>query len=194
MNSVILCAGKATRLGFLAPEGCKSLVQIKGRTILDHQLDVLRRISDQVTVVCRSNHVPLLNGLGVDLVVHDLYDGPVAAFRKAKPQGDTCLCYGDSLFRSIPPDHDWVGVGFATGPRRWDVIERGHIKYEWVDEYAVKKVCVGVYRFDQPEKLWGKDMPDALHHYPEPLQFRVVPGWADAGDASAVKVLEGIGQ
>jgi hypothetical protein len=192
VNTVILTAGKALRLGALAPQGCKVLVSIKGETVLHRQLAVLAPLSERVTVVCRSEHAPLLQDYPVDLCVHDAFDGPTGAFRATKPTGDTLLCYGDTLCRSVPDGTDWVGIGFSTGPRRWDVIEHGHIKYRWVDEYEVAKVCVGLYRFARPEKLkLAEDMPHALHHSPDWLRFKVVPGWCDTGDVAAVRALEG---
>lgn len=197
MRAIILSAGRAVRLGNLAPRGCKVLTKVGGVSVLRRQLDLLDGYD--VTVVARSAHVDLLKSYPVEVVAHDLYDGPVGALNAAEPVGDTLVVYGDTLWERLPepPEYyqhtdgrtismsEWIGVAGAPGGRKWDVISGTEIGYRWVGEDQFAIVCVGLYRFAHAERLTGPSMPEALARY-GPLQHLAIPGWRDVGDIDAV--------
>lgn len=194
MNALILSAGRAQRLGSLAPRGCKVLAKVKGRSVLSRQLELLGGLVDSVTVVCRSAHLDLLRPYPVETVAHDLFNGPVGAIDAAAPEGDTLIVYGDTLWGRLPEDtDDWIGVARAEGGRKWDVFTLdcpnvrggGRIRYEWVPEDESVLACVGLYRLLHAERLTGPSMPDALQRYGY-VRPREVTGWRDVGDVDAI--------
>lgn len=185
MNALILTAGRAQRLGHLAPRGCKVLAKVKGRSVLSRQLELLGGLVDSVTVVCRSAHLDLLRPYPVELVAHDLFDGPVGAIDAAEPEGDTLIVYGDTLWERLPEEPEWIGIGYGRGGRKWDMAWPDGISYEWLDEGYEAAVCVGLYRLARPERLTGPSMPDALMRYGR-LPRVLVKGWRDVGDVDAI--------
>lgn len=115
--AAILAGGRATRLGSLAHDVPKALLEVAGRPFVDHQLDLLRRHGIRRVVMCLGHLAqPLRAHLG-DGTAHGLEiryseDGPRSlgtggALRRAAPLlGDVFwVLYGDSYtdidFRSV---------------------------------------------------------------------------------------------
>lgn len=188
MKAVILSAGRATRMRHAAPQGCKVLTEVDGATVLERQLDILHDLGvEDVTVVCRTPHLPLLDHYLVNLVAHDALDGPVGAVRAAKPQGDTLIVYGDTLWTGLPEGSEWIGVAEGQPGRKWDVVDPGGITYRHL--YTPAWVCVGLYRLAQAQRLEGPTMPAALRAY-DRLPYAEVSGWHDVGDEASARAYE----
>lgn len=185
MRAVILSAGRAYRLGSLAPRGCKVLAEVNGRTVLDRQLELLDGLVDEVTVVCRGAHPDLLENYPVRVVVTDRCDGPVGALRSAEPEGDTLIVYGDTLWERLPDAPEWIGVARTSGGRRWDLVTVRGIRYQFLEEDQTALVCVGLYRVLHGEEIDGPTMGEALSAY-WPMPLLPVVGWQDVGDRESV--------
>lgn len=155
---VILTAGKATRVGELAPHGCKALVDLNGRPTIGWQIDALFKadlLKEEPLIVCRSEHVDLLKDLGRP-IVNDRGFGAADALASALPycDGRTLVAYADTFFTEVPRESgDWVGTSRALGGRSWDVIRDGYVTYERVPAAWTAMVCVGLYSFTDPERL-----------------------------------------
>lgn len=203
MTNIICTGGYATRLGPLAPGGCKALTMVKGRPVLEWQLDVL----GDAVIICRPDHQELLSGYGrcktgmwsgvgpsIADTLHELADEPVT------------IIYGDTLLSEVPAGSDWVGVSDAPGGRSWDVVHPSpmvgvnQVYYDFVPETRTARVCVGVYSFADTPRVrgifdflqgmyaaegrgWG--MGRVLNHY-RTLDWVDIPSWRDVGSVEAV--------
>lgn len=194
MTNIVLTAGRALRMGHLAPDGCKALVQFRGRPMIEWQLDVL----GEATIVCRSQHARQLSKYG-PVIPDDTTRGPAFALNAAlhaPVDGPVTVVYADSFFDVLPSDDDWCGIGYGHGGRSWDVIRGNSIVYEEVPEGAEATVCVGMYRFADPWRLVRRvvgicargtgsaGMPPILSGYPVP--FVHIPSWRDVGTPEAL--------
>jgi D-glycero-alpha-D-manno-heptose 1-phosphate guanylyltransferase len=65
MNAIILCGGLSTRLGEITKSVPKILLEIKGKTVLDWQLEKLKKIGiDEVVLAAGHLHDVLLQAVG----------------------------------------------------------------------------------------------------------------------------------
>ncbi|GAG17498.1 unnamed protein product, partial [marine sediment metagenome] len=108
MQIVILCGGLATRLGRLAKDTSKSMIQIKSKPFLEYQIEELKRHSITDIVLCvghLSEQIKDYFGNGKKLGVNIRYSydkkkplGPIGALKKAEPllQDNFFTMYGDS--------------------------------------------------------------------------------------------------
>lgn len=201
-RSIILTAGRATRAGELAPDGCKALVEVGGNPMIKWQCDALA--DGDPIIVCRSEHVDMLKDYG-QTVVNDRGRGAADALASALPlvDGPVIVAYADTFFLGddIPEGTDWVGVADADGGRRWDVVRDHYVAYEHVAEGWVARVCVGLYAFSDPRRL-GKiiehltlrhavtqpemGLAPALNIY-NPWREVHIPSWQDVGSVEAIK-------
>lgn len=197
MTAVLLSAGKASRLGDLAPTGCKALLEVRGKTMLDWWRDFF----PELVIVCRSEHEPLLP-TSVDRVICDDGGGPAVALAAALPLCDiepTTVIYADTWVAEIPKGDEWCGVGAATGPRVWDVVEGGLVasREVGIDEAAL--VACGLYRFAEKWRLelaLSHELIDAegevgLADVVNDLGLPMVPvfGWRDVGEPTGLEGL-----
>lgn len=196
-TALLLSAGKAERLGGLAPGGCKAMVEVGGRSMLDWWRDAFPRL----IVACRSEHNDVLPN-DVPRVICNEGGGPARALRKAMDacdQGPITVIYADTWVPVVPRGPSWCAVAPADGGRKWYVAEDGLLNYRYVDEGVTEIVGVGLFRF--PEK-WRLTL--ALEHElavtPEGqdcgldvvsndlgLEFEPVLGWQDVGDPQALE-------
>lgn len=196
MTNIVLTAGRARRMGDLAPGGCKSLVELRGRPMIEWQLDVL----GDAIIVCRSEHARALSKYG-RVVPDDTNRGPAFALDAAlgsRVDGPVTVVYADSFFDVLPSGDEWCGIGHGHGGRAWDVIKGTSIAYEEVPEGREALVCVGLYRFGDPWRLVRRvvticsghtntaGMPPVLSGYPLPQVF--IPSWRDVGTPEALAV------
>lgn len=201
MTTLLLSAGKATRLGDDAPGGCKALAVVGGKTMLGWWLD----FDPTLTLVCRSEHVPHLPTGLVDTITCDSGGGAAVAVQEALPfaDGPVTVAYADTWVPAdcVPRGQDWCAVAAAAGGRRWDVVEGGLVAYTDVPAGDAALVCIGLYRFnDTPAlakalteaivlaRLEGREagMADVVNIYGDGLSFRPVLGWQDVGDPHAL--------
>lgn len=196
MRAFILSAGKATRMGGLAPHGVKSLCSLGGRTLFDIQSEALR---DQgwEPVLFTSVELP-------DLPHHVLpqHSGPGEALYHALryADGPTLVVYADTLWTGILPNPgEWVGV--ADPPnlgRNWDVAAE---RFEYRFAREGEKVCVGLYCFTSPDEVRDAclrarrerdgeiGMADVLNLLPPP-ERHLIDGWTDVGDALSLRLAQ----
>lgn len=193
MTTVLLSAGKATRLG----GGCKALTKVGGITMYGW---VTAAAGEEPLVVARSEHLPELDEHSVDhIFVHDDLGGPAAALHAALPmcdEGPLTVLYADTWLRELPDGDEWCGVAAALGGRNWDVAECGLLAYRYVDNDEVAVVAVGAYRFPAKWKLeraldhelrTGQGevgLADVVNDLALPLL--PIVGWQDVGDLASL--------
>lgn len=199
MKAIILTAGKATRCGAYAPDGCKALVELNGRPIIEWQIDVLG--ADPI-IVCRGEHASLLARYG-QVVTNDAGHGAADALATALAHvtEDVVVAYADTFFTDLPAGTDWVGVAEAAGGRSWDVVRDHFVAYEHVPDGWIAKVAVGLYAFSDPDRvahicerqvmrsMWSRrecGLGPVLNDYT--LWREVpVPSWRDVGTVEAIE-------
>ncbi|MCJ2534209.1 MAG: NTP transferase domain-containing protein [Candidatus Thermoplasmatota archaeon] len=108
MQIVILCGGLATRLGGLAKDTPKSMIQIKDKPFLEYQIKNVKRHSITDIILCvghLSEQIEDYFGNGEKLGVNICYSsdenkplGPIGALKKTEPLLDDIFftLYGDS--------------------------------------------------------------------------------------------------
>lgn len=202
-TNLICTAGRATRLGSLAPDGCKVLTEVAGKPVIEHQLEVL----GSATIICRPEHADALRKYGP--VVTGEWAGVGQSIAEAlhapHVDGSVLVVYGDTLFTELPEGSDWIGTSRGEGGRAWDVVyEDGTVSYDHVPEGASAEVCVGLYAFSNLQRLrrimdqidgwygfgrrsWG--MAPVINRY-RSLAFVDIPSWADVGTGEAVAAYE----
>ena len=196
---VILTAGKATRAGEYAPDGCKALVRLDGKPVIEWQLDVL---GGDPIIVCRSEHAGMLNRYG-QVVTNDAGLGAADALASAVSVTDEpiVVAYADTFFDAIPDGTDWVGVSRAEGGRSWYVIRDGYVAYEHVAAGWSAKVGVGLFAFgDTPRvrrildgvlrraAMWQAEVGlDRLLNVYQPWREEHIASWRDVGSVETIE-------
>lgn len=197
---VILTAGRASRAGTHAPDGCKALVRLGGRPVIEWQLDCFNQ---EPLIVARSEHAEWLVGYG-DVVVNDDCLGPGDALRSALTALDDepiTVVYADTFFTDLPAGSDWVGIGVGWGGRPWDVVQQNGV-VAYCDPAREATVCVGLYSFSDLRLLrdqvsywagwhskpgpheWGLSW--VVSHYPV-QRWEPIPSWVDVGDVAGIE-------
>lgn len=202
MRGVILSAGLAKRVG----GGCKALLEVAGRTMLDWQLDAGLNRCDEVVVVTRTEHLTAAwqalepHGVPGHIRGSDTGGGPARALTVGLSdgyEGPLVVAYADAWFGHVPDrGGDWAGCHVGRGFRHWDVVHRdGRVTYEPVEVAAL--VCVGVYRFDDANRVrrtidWLDRRTHGELHMGGVLNelggvwFESMPDWQDVGDHAAI--------
>lgn len=190
MTSIMLSAGRATRLG----GGCKAMKLVGGRTMHEWWR---RTHLDKPTVVCRSEDAASIPGPSI---VCDEGGGPAFALRAALAlvAEPVTVVYADTWVPAVPHEDEFCGVAAARGPRSWDVVEDGLVAYRHVDADEAALVAIGLYRFADVERL-GKCVDEAINGRTigaevgladvvnlYGLPFVPVVGWQDVGDPQAL--------
>jgi phosphoenolpyruvate phosphomutase len=102
VRAIVLAAGYQPHLGRLIEDVPKSLLEIKGRTILDRQLEVLKAVGVDRTAVVRGYQKEKIRIPDVRAYDNDRYEttGEVASLACAAEEieGRTLLLYGDIVF------------------------------------------------------------------------------------------------
>lgn len=197
MTALLLSAGRASRLGDMAPGGCKAMTVVGGRTMIDWWGDLL---GGRPTVVCRSEHLPVVPD-DVDTVICDEGGGPAVALASALPACDLAepitVGFADTWLQRLPEGPAWCAVAAADPGRAWDVVDDGIVWYG--DPGETSLVCVGAYRFAEHHRLaqaCAVAIGDAYVRRGEApmgavvnaygLPFVSVPCWQDVGDPGAL--------
>jgi NDP-sugar pyrophosphorylase family protein len=134
MQAVILAAGRGKRMGELCSELPKPLLRVHGKTLLEHKIEALPSVVDEVIIVVGYLREKIIESLGdtyagkrITYVVMDELNGTAPALWLCKPllAGKTLVLMGDDLYgrediaRAVT--HDWcMGVyksptPFSTG-------------------------------------------------------------------------------
>jgi hypothetical protein len=201
VTAVLLSAGHASRLGDLAPGGCKAALPVGGGMMLDWWRDL---VDDELLVVVRPEHLEVLpERPDVRYLECDGGGGPAAALAFAlpwcEPNQPVTVGYADTWLPELPVGSEWCAVAAARGGRRWDVVEDGLLAYRDVELGEVALVAVGAYRFGA---LWrlrlalehelslvpSLDTEVGLADVVNTLGLPLVPayGWRDVGDPVAL--------
>ncbi|MSU75012.1 MAG: hypothetical protein EXS55_00635 [Candidatus Magasanikbacteria bacterium] len=147
MNAIILCGGLSTRLGEIAKDTPKILLEIKGKTVLEWQLEKLKGIGI-TEVVLAAGHLSEvlfervglhLNGVTFTYAVEQERLGTGGAIKHAweyvtKPDESTIILNGDVLTtvdladmtKYLPPDSN----GIILGAKVKDVASYGTLEYD----------------------------------------------------------------
>lgn len=196
MTTLMLSAGEATRLGDLAPGGCKAMTVVGGRTMIDWWTELA---GETPTVVCRSSHLAVIDDT-VPTVVCDDGGGAARALNAGltacKPDEPVTVVYADTFVSVVPNGSEWCAVDAAQGGRAWDIVEDGLVYYGDLPPEEMALVCVGLYRFAETDRLdvavthalaqadGEVGMADVVNFYG--LPFVPVAGWQDVGDPEAL--------
>jgi NDP-sugar pyrophosphorylase family protein len=128
LEAIILAGGKAERMGDVAADRPKALVEVAGRPLVAYQIARLAAAGvDRVIVSCAAGQgeyfLSALGGLGVELAVAEEPErlgrggGIRFALRERREQGDVYALNGDELvdvdFRALL-EHHRAGGGAAT--------------------------------------------------------------------------------
>lgn len=199
MTSIVLSAGKATRLNGM----CKALVYVNGDRAVDRQTKVL---GHKPFVVVRTEHAQDVRDAGYRPVICDSLGGPVRALKAAvgyvNNADQVTVLFADTMLRSLPDGSDWVGYSYAYGGREWDTVHldtNGVFSARaWFPAGDYRPVAVGAYSFaDVPAlKEALRHVPDdgpfawLLNAYPHGLSGERIHGWQDVGDLDAIARFE----
>lgn len=123
MKAIILAAGRGTRFKELTKELPKSLLKVKEKTILERQIDLLKKQNIEDIIVVKGFAQDKINfpGLTYCLDEENCYD-KIYSLMKAKEflNGDVLIIYGDILYdeRVLIPvinSKNSINVGLDTG-------------------------------------------------------------------------------
>lgn len=201
MTTLLLSAGRGTRLDGAAPGNCKALLEVGGRTMLEWW----QTFDPDLTVVVRSEHVELLPP-GTNFTVCDAEGGPanaVASVMRLLPDTrPVTIAYADTWLPELPPGSEWCAVAAALGGRRWYVVEDGLLSYVEIPLREAALVAVGAFRFASVsyfidaveaaltvnELMDGPDEVgmDAVVNAYGGLPFVPAFGWQDVGDSVGI--------
>lgn len=199
LNNIILTAGATSRMGDLAPDGCKALVSLHGRPVIEYQLEQL----GEATIVCLTKHAPLLEQYG-RLVTDDSLEGPAHALLRGLhfTEGPVTVAYADTFWDEELPDFDyWCGIAFvppSLPSRLWDVVQKGRV-YTAQEPYQNSPVCIGLYRFPDAHELRrhlllrhhdGAGLAHSVNQME--LPFIEIPTWLDTGTPEALALADGL--
>lgn len=147
MNAIILCGGLSTRLGDITKSVPKVLLEIKGKTVLEWQLEKLKKVGVSEVVLAAGHLAEVLHksaGLhldGVDLIyaIEQERLGTGGAIKHAmeyiaKPSDPTIVLNGDVLtavdladmMKCLLPKSD----GIILGAKAEDAASYGTLEYD----------------------------------------------------------------
>jgi bifunctional UDP-N-acetylglucosamine pyrophosphorylase/glucosamine-1-phosphate N-acetyltransferase len=137
MQCVILCAGKGTRLRPLTDNCPKPLVQVAGKSILEHIVDALPAEIDELVLIVGYLKEQIIEECGTEylgrkvtyLEQEDFAGGTGYALMHAKEviRGKFLFMYGDDIHgrdvlqRAIAHDHAILGT-YSETPERYGVL------------------------------------------------------------------------
>lgn len=154
MNAIILCGGLSTRLGDITKSVPKVLLEIKGKTVLDWQLEKLKSVGVTEVVLAAGHLNEVLykeiglerNGVTLVYAIEQERLGTGGAIKHAweyiaKPQEPVIVLNGDVLttvdlidmVAHLDPDSD----GMILGTRVEDAASYGTLVYE--SDYHLKQ-------------------------------------------------------
>lgn len=173
-SAIILCGGKATRMGDLCVSTPKILMEVKGETILEHQIEMLRKADVQKVVLAVGHLKETLRSevgdtcRGVDIVYSEEDEplGTGGAFKNAFKHVDgDCFGLNGDIFmpgfnpslleKTNLPQADIVVTTMTYTPPYGMVVPLDGVDYGLVDRFEEKKpvMCnAGVYLIKESAK------------------------------------------
>jgi len=107
MQAVILAAGRGTRMGELTEEIPKPMLMVSGKTLIEHKLDALPGVIDEVIIIIGHKGDVVSNHFGdsygnkkITYIIQDVLDGTAGALWRAKDilRGGFIVMMGDDLY------------------------------------------------------------------------------------------------
>ena len=203
MQAVILAAGKSTRTYPLTLTRPKPLLRVANRTIIEHNLEQLRGIADEVIIVVGYQADMIKNFLGENYrgmklryVQQDETSGNASALGLTKEhiKGKFILMYGDDLFshvdiRNLLKYENAILAQRVEDPSRFGVLKVEGDKFlevvEKPQEFVSDLVNIGCFVltpliFEALEKIelsprGEYEMTDAYNLLAQKTEIRVVP-------------------
>lgn len=144
MKAVILAAGRGTRMGALTDALPKPLLMAAGKTLLEHKLDILKDLVDEVVMIVGYHETRIREHIGdthkgirVTYATQEVLDGTAGALWTAEPYltDRFVVLMGDDLYAREDIERcvatpDWtvlVSVRREEGPGGRIVMEDGRV-------------------------------------------------------------------
>jgi NDP-sugar pyrophosphorylase family protein len=134
MQAVILAAGRGTRMGALTANAPKSMLEVAGKTLLEHKFDALPREIDEIVIVVgylgdviRERYGDSYKGRHIVYVEQrNPVAGTMDALLKARPSlvGKFLVMNGDNIYGADDMRH-MLDYEWATGVVKVDAIKYG---------------------------------------------------------------------
>ena len=155
MQAVILAAGKGTRMGELTESVPKPMLKVSGKTLLEHKLDALSGIADDIIIVVghyggviHDYFGGTYGGTRLLYVEQDVLDGTAGALWRAKDAltDRFLVLMGDDLYsrtdieRCLVPGDGWVMLVEETSQPR----SGGDVKLD--THHHIKDIVEGEYK------------------------------------------------
>lgn len=175
--AVVAAAGRGTRMGQLAADKPKHLIEVNGQPFLFYLLDRLQQAGIKEIIVVGGHHFPAMaefiamHGPVFNVKLIDQFErlgedryGTSLAIEAAKPEvgeQDFLAVYGDNLFTvrdlqkiiTAPPNGNYIATLFHQTPERYGVVmtdENNVVKQivEKPKEFIGNQINAGLYRFN----------------------------------------------
>ena len=103
MNGIILAAGRGSRMGVLTDERPKCLTELSGRTLLEWQIEAMRKAGIEDVLIVGGYHQSYLQGYGCEVISNPRWDltNMVASLMCASSvlERETCIVsYSDIVY------------------------------------------------------------------------------------------------
>ncbi|MDD2870537.1 MAG: sugar phosphate nucleotidyltransferase [Candidatus Gracilibacteria bacterium] len=166
MKAIILAAGEGTRLRPLTNTIPKPLIKICGKTILEHNLEIMYKYLDEIIIIVKYKKEKIQEHLGnnykgVKIVYKEQGEdkGTGAAIRGLQSDTDVIIINGDTIFdkKDVEKLINYAGFGVlikkVNDPEKYGIFKldyRGYIKeiIEKPKEYVGNLANLGMYKFD----------------------------------------------
>lgn len=168
MKAIILSAGMGTRLDKYTKDMPKGLLDVRGKSLIERQIEILRRFVEKIIIV-RGYHAEKISFPGITCYDNQLYHSTnmVESLMCAKEElkGDLIVSYGDILFeerilREVLNSQADIGV---TVDVRWQ-------EY-WKSRYGNISTDTESLRIDYDQHIREIGKPDPI---PEEIDGRYV--------------------
>lgn len=157
MKAIILAAGQGTRLGNLTKDTPKGMLQINGKTIIEHQIELFRSIGIDDVIIVRGFCKDKIDYKNIKYVDNDLYESTnmIESLMCAKKYfNDECIIsYSDILFSeklldTLVNNSDDIVVSIDTNWKEYWVKRYGRDDFDIenlrVDDNSIIEIGQGV--------------------------------------------------
>lgn len=202
MKAIVLAAGEGTRLKPLTDSIPKVLVEVAGKTLLEHNLDTIYRFVDEILIVVKYKADLIKEKIGeyykwvkVTYITQGEEKGTGAAVKWIRRKWDIVLLYADAIVHPKDVQKVIKSKKFAIlwkkvkNPEKYGVLEvskKGHLKriVEKPKEFVGDFVSFGFYKvnekiFDYVEKLKVSprgelELTDAINTFADKHEMKVL--------------------